>query len=93
MCIRDRVSYQLARAARSGHPLFAAPTEIEPPAGQIVLGLEKVYASKGVLCEFEIAAEARFHGETFDLQELLGNLLENAFKWAQSRVLLTVAER
>ena len=35
---------------------------------------------------------ARFHGETFDLQELLGNLLENAFKWAKSRVLLTVTE-
>lgn len=90
--MNDLVSYQLARAARSGHQLFAAPIEIEPQAEQIVLGLEKVYASKGVLCEFEIAAEARFHGETFDLQELLGNLLENAFKWAKSRVLLTVAE-
>ena len=60
-------------------------------AEQIVTGLEKVYAGKGVLCEFEIAAQARFHGETGDLQELLGNLLENAFKWAKSRVLLTVA--
>ena len=42
------------------------------------------------VCEFEIDPEARFHGEPGDLQELLGNLLENAFKWAQSRVLLTV---
>ena len=90
--MNDLVSYQLARAARSGHQLFAAPITIEPQAEQIVTGLEKVYASKGVLCEFEIAAEARFHGETGDLQELLGNLLENAFKWARSRVLLTVAE-
>ena len=37
-----------------------------------------------------IDPEAQFHGEPGDLQELLGNLLENAFKWAKSRVLLTV---
>ena len=90
--MNDLVSYQLARAARSGHQLFAAPIEIQPHAEQIVAGLEKVYASKRILCEFEIDEAARFHGETGDLQELLGNLLENAFKWADSRVLLTVAE-
>ncbi|MDR7100756.1 two-component system sensor histidine kinase PhoQ [Lysobacter niabensis] len=88
--MNDLVSYQLARAARSGHQLFAAPIAIEPHAEEIVKGLEKVYARKGVLCEFEIAPGAQFHGEPGDLQELLGNLLENAFKWARSRVLLTV---
>ncbi|GHA83754.1 ATP-binding protein [Cognatilysobacter bugurensis] len=88
--MNDLVSYQLARAARSGHALFAAPIALEPHAEQIVKGLEKVYASKGVLCEFEIQEGVQFHGEAGDLQELLGNLLENAFKWARSRVLLTV---
>lgn len=88
--MNDMVSYQLARAARSGHALFSAPIAIEPHAEQIVRGLEKVYAGKGVLCEFEIAGDVQFHGEPGDLQELLGNLLENAFKWAKSRVLLTV---
>ena len=90
--MNDLVTYQLSRAARSGHQLFAVPIEIEPIAEQIVTGLEKVYAAKRVLCEFEIAPQVRFHGETGDLQELLGNLLENAFKWAAARVLLTVAE-
>ncbi|MEO6155580.1 MAG: ATP-binding protein [Thermomonas sp.] len=90
--MNDLVTYQLSRAARSGHQLFAAPIEIEPLAEQIVTGLEKVYAGKRVLCEFEIAPQVRFHGETGDLQELLGNLLENAFKWAAARVLLTIAE-
>jgi len=88
--MNELVSYQLSRAARSGHALFAAPIEIEPRAEEIVAGLEKVYAGKGVLCEFDIDPAARFPGETGDLQELIGNLLENAFKWARRRVLLTV---
>ncbi|TDK24346.1 two-component sensor histidine kinase [Luteimonas aestuarii] len=88
--MNDLVSYQLGRAASSGHKLFAAPVDIEPHAEQIVRGLEKIYARKGVICEFELDPVARFHGEPGDLQELLGNLLENAFKWARSRVLLTV---
>ncbi|MFD0738912.1 sensor histidine kinase [Lysobacter koreensis] len=88
--MNDMVSYQLARAASAGHALFALPIAVEPHAEQIVRGLEKVYASKGVLCEFDVVEGVQFHGEPGDLQELLGNLLENAFKWANSRVLLTV---
>jgi len=89
--MNDIVNYQLSRAARSGHVLFAVPLKIEPIAEGIVLGLEKIYAGKGVLSEFDIDAAARFHGELGDLQELLGNLLENAFKWAKRRVALQVA--
>jgi two-component system sensor histidine kinase PhoQ len=55
-----------------------------------VQGLEKVYAAKNVLCEFDIGEGAAFYGEQGDLLELLGNLLENAFKWASHRVLLEV---
>ena len=86
----DLVAYQLARAAASGHATFSAPIEIEKHAEAIVTGLEKVYAARGILCEFEIDAQARFYGETGDLLELLGNLLENAFKWAKGRVVLQV---
>src|SRR5690606_18771894 len=87
--MNNLVSYQLARAASSGHKLFSAPVPIEASAEEIVRGLEKVYATKGVLCEFDLAPGVNFYGEPGDLQELLGNLLENAFKWANRRVLLT----
>ncbi|MBS0439558.1 MAG: two-component sensor histidine kinase [Proteobacteria bacterium] len=83
------VAYQLARAVASGHSTFATPIALQPHAEEIVAGLEKVYAAKNILCEFEIDARARFYGEPGDLLELLGNLLENAFKWAQHQVLLT----
>lgn len=83
------VSYQLSRAARSGHRLYHTPEPISGHAESLVQGLEKVYAARGVLCEFDLDPEACFHGEVGDLLEVLGNLLENAFKWAHSRVLLT----
>jgi two-component system sensor histidine kinase PhoQ len=83
------VAYQLSRAATSGRQTFAAPLPLEPYAEEIVRSLEKVYADKQVLCEFEIDPEARFRGDQGDLMELLGNVLENAFKWARRKVLLT----
>jgi two-component system sensor histidine kinase PhoQ len=83
------VTYQLSRGASTGHQLFAAPLELEARAEGIVSSLEKVYVGKRMLCEFELDPAARFHGDEGDLMELLGNLLENAFKWARSRVLLS----
>ena len=86
----DLVAYQLMRAAAAGHATYAAPIAIEAEAEAVVSSLEKVYAERGILCEFEIDAGARFYGDKGDLLELLGNLLDNAFKWARSRVLLSV---
>ncbi len=83
------VAYQLSRAATSGRQTFATPLVLEPYAEEVVQSLEKVYAGRNVLCEFDIDPAARFHGDQGDLLELLGNLLENAFKWAQHRVLLS----
>jgi two-component system, OmpR family, sensor histidine kinase PhoQ len=90
--MNEIVAYQLARAASSGHKTFAAPMSIDKNAEEIVQSLEKVYAAKGVLCEFELDDAARFHGELGDVMEVLGNLLDNAFKWAKSRVVLTTRQ-
>jgi len=86
----ELVAYQLARAATSGRQTFASAVPIAGRAEDLVQGLEKVYAAKNVLCEFDIEDGAAFYGEQGDLLELLGNLLENAFKWAAHRVLLEV---
>jgi len=78
----ELVAYQLARAATSGRQTFASAVPIAGHAEDLVRGLEKVYAAKNALCEFD--------GEQGDLLELMGNLLDNAFKWTRHRVLLTV---
>ncbi|WP_049621091.1 ATP-binding protein [Frateuria defendens] len=86
----ELVAYQLARAATSGRQTFATAVSIAGHAEDLVQSLEKVYAAKNVLCEFDIEDDAAFYGEQGDLLELMGNLLENAFKWASHRVLLVV---
>jgi two-component system sensor histidine kinase PhoQ len=84
------IAYQLSRAAAKGRQTFAAPVPVAAHAEALVQGLEKVHAVRRILCEFDIDPEARFFGAEGDLLELLGNLTENAFKWARSRVLLSV---
>jgi two-component system sensor histidine kinase PhoQ len=88
--MNELVAYQLSRAATSGRQTFASAVPIASHAEDLVQGLEKVYAAKNVLCEFDIEEGAVFYGEQGDLLELMGNLLENAFKWAGHRVLLVV---
>ena len=86
----ELVAYQLARAATSGRQPFATAVRVAGHAEDLVQSLEKVYAAKNVLCEFDSDDGAAFYGEQGDLLELMGNLLENAFKWASHRVLLVV---
>jgi two-component system sensor histidine kinase PhoQ len=83
------VAYQLSRAATSGRRTIASVEPIAGHAEDLVQSLEKVYAAKNVLCEFELEEGVSFPGEQGDLLELMGNLVENAFKWASHRVLLT----
>ena len=86
----ELVAYQLARAATTGRQTFATAIPVAGHAEDLVQSLEKVYAAKNVLCEFDIDEGAAFYGEQGDLLELMGNLLENAFKWANHHVLLVV---
>lgn len=86
----EHVSYQLSMALRANRSTFQKPVEIEPAALAIASSLEKIYTAKSAFCEFEVVEGTLFYGDPGDLQELLGNLLENAFKWCSSRVLLSV---
>jgi two-component system, OmpR family, sensor histidine kinase PhoQ len=82
------VSYQLQKAAASGSGALTAPVAVQPIAMKIVNTLNKVYAEKNVQCIVDIDSGAIFHGDAGDLMELLGNLLDNAFKWSTRRVQL-----
>lgn len=80
------VEYQLQRAAAAGRTALSAPLPVLPPARKLLAALEKVYAAKALRVETDIAPEVMFRGDAGDLLEILGNLADNACKWARSRV-------
>jgi signal transduction histidine kinase len=52
--------------------------------------MEKIHHDRGIAIDIDAPQEARFRGERQDLEEMVGNLVDNACKWAQSRVNLEV---
>lgn len=83
------VAYHLQRASASGRSALAAPLPVRPVAERLVAALRKVAADRQVQVELDIGAQACFRGDEGDLTEVLGNLLDNAFKWGAGRVRVT----
>ena len=85
------VEYQLQRA-RSGTGAaagLASPVPIARTAERLAASLEKVYRDIGRTIEIRISAHLEFRGSEGDLMEMLGNLMDNAFKWAGQRLRVT----
>ncbi|MCR4301427.1 MAG: ATP-binding protein [Sulfuricaulis sp.] len=80
------VEYQLQRAAAAGRTALSAPLPAGPTARKVIAALKKVYAAKSLNVEVNVAPDVMFRGDEGDLLEILGNILDNAFKWARSRV-------
>ena len=87
----QRIGYQLRRARASGVTgLGLAPVKLAPIVEDIVDTLDKVYRDKQVSCELDIDAGASFQADPGDLNEIFGNLLDNAYKYCSRRVLVEV---
>jgi two-component system sensor histidine kinase PhoQ len=84
--MNEIVEYQLQRAAAAGRSALSAPLPAAPVARKLLDALKKVYTAKGLQVEIAIAPEVMFRGDEGDLLEILGNVADNAFKWARSRV-------
>jgi two-component system sensor histidine kinase PhoQ len=82
------VEHRLSRAAAAGPAALGAPLPVAPAVQKLLAALDKAYAGKAVRAELDIAPEVVFRGDAGDLLEIVGNLADNAYKWARSRVLV-----
>lgn len=89
---RQQVDYHLARAQSAAtvrrHGVRAP---VEPVITGLVRTLHRLHAARNLeLVVSPLTDAAVFRGEEHDLQEMLGNLIDNACKWAKSRVEIQV---
>jgi two-component system sensor histidine kinase PhoQ len=86
------VDYQLRRAAASGpRSLAAKPVPLRPIAAEVAASLRKIHRDKPVEFSLGIDEDLRYAAEAGDLYEVIGNLLDNAWKWCRGRVRATAA--
>lgn len=85
--MRDQVNHYLDRArvaARVG--VVGRVTEVAPVLDGLRRALERIYQERGLVIEVTCPPGARFQGERQDLEEMLGNLIDNACKWTRDEV-------
>jgi signal transduction histidine kinase len=90
--MRDQVSYYLDRArvaVRAG--AASGSTEVEPVVEALMRTFEKIYRDREIVFTPKVESGIRFLGERQDLEEMIGNLIDNAGKWAQHEVVVEVS--
>jgi signal transduction histidine kinase len=90
--MREQIDHHLARARMAASAnVFGAHTPVAPTLARLGRALERIYAERGIAVSVQCAEGLGFRGEAQDLEEMAGNLLDNACKWAATRVELRVA--
>lgn len=89
-----QIQHHLERARMAAQRrVIGVSCEVEPVLGRLVRAMDKIYQRRGIEVEPSISGGIRFRGEQQDMEEMAGNLIDNACKWASSQVTVTVRTR
>jgi signal transduction histidine kinase len=85
--MRDQVERHLERARLAARlTVVGSLTDALPVVTALARTMEKIHHDRGIAIDVHGGAGTRFRGERPDLEEMIGNLVDNACKWASSRV-------
>jgi len=85
------VQYQLARAVKSQGRTLAKRIPVAPIIERMVTALSKVYRDKDMTVDLQLDGDYQLAADERDLMELLGNILENAFKYGRSLLQVSIS--
>jgi signal transduction histidine kinase len=88
--LRHHLERELRRARLAGAASMSQRLSLAEAIPQLVQVLQTIYQEKHLAIQCDIPPQVDFIGDREDCLELCGNLLDNACKWAQQRIRLTV---
>ena len=90
--MRRQVTFYLDRARAAARArTFGVATEVKPVVEGLVRTYEKLHGEQVLTFDVALQPGLKFRGEAQDLTDLIGNLLDNAGKWARERVSIHAA--
>jgi signal transduction histidine kinase len=85
--MRRHIDHHLARARAAGAATVpGARVEVAPRAAALARALARLHSGRKLEFSLEVPPDHVVRGECQDLEEMLGNLMDNACKWARRRV-------
>lgn len=83
------IGWHLRRARSAGPGTLGQRTPVRPVIDDILMVLRWPMQDRGITCDIDCPAGISFAGERQDLEEMIGNLTDNAVKWSKTRVAVT----
>ncbi|MCR6502060.1 HAMP domain-containing histidine kinase [Shinella sp. CPCC 101442] len=85
--IDRRIRHHLAdgRRASAGDVVHSA-SKVKPRLDDLLLALQRIYADKQLSVDFDVGSSIVVGCAADDFDEIFGNILENAFKWAVRKI-------
>jgi signal transduction histidine kinase len=85
--MRDQVNMYLDRARRAARAqTIGSVTDVEPVLQSLARTLQRINMEKGTTVTVTCPTGLKFRGERQDLEEIVGNLMDNACKWSKQKV-------
>ncbi len=89
--MREHITHHLSRAQVAARmSIVGGVTDVSDTLNSLTNTLSRIYSERNINFRVECPPDAKFRGEKQDLQEMVGNLLDNACKWAESKVSVQV---
>ena len=92
--IIENIDHYLSRARTFGtEKIIGSKSNVKPVVEDLVYTMQRLYQQRELFYDYSGLKDCVFRGEAQDLEEMLGNLIDNSSKWSTRRFTISVESK